>query len=386
MAKKDYYEVLGTAKTASADEIKSAYRRLAKKYHPDVFATAEESKKKEAEIRFKEIQHAYDVLSDPQKRAAFDQYGSEEGPTMSGFGQGGFNPFGGGGGGAGGFDDIINNIFTSFTGGGRASGRRARDGDDLEFTLNLSFKEACFGIKDKDITFSRIEKCPTCKGTGAKDSSSIKTCPKCGGSGVINVQQRTPFGVMQTQRTCDECGGEGKIISEKCPDCHGKGRIRKQRTLKINIPAGVDNGQMLTMRGEGNAAPSEGGNNGNLILIFKIEPHPLFVREGVNLRFELPITMTQAALGDKIEVPTMSGVTTIEIPEGTQNGTVIRVKGKGVKSLRRETYGDMFIKILVEVPKSLNSKQKSAMKELNEALAKAKYEKIDSYNKLLRNL
>lgn len=373
------------AKTASADEIKSAYRRLAKKYHPDVFATAEESKKKEAEIKFKEIQHAYDILSDPQKKAAFDQYGSEDGPTMSGFGQGGFNPFGGGG--AGGFDDIINNIFTSFTGGGGRSGaRRARDGDDLEFTLSLSFKDACFGVKDKEITFSRIEKCPTCNGSGAKDSSSIKTCPKCGGSGVINVQQRTPFGVMQTQRTCDECGGEGKIISEKCPDCHGKGRIKKQRTLKINIPAGVDNGQMLTMRGEGNAAPSEGGNNGNLILIFKIEPHPLFVREGVNLRYELPITIMQAALGDKIDVPTLSGVTTVEIPEGTQNGTVIRVKGKGVKSLRREAYGDLFIKIIVEVPKNLSSKQKSALKELNETLSKAKYEKIENYNKVLRNL
>ncbi len=384
MAEKNYYDVLGVAKTASADEIKSAYRRMAKKYHPDVFATAEESKKKEAEVKFKEIQHAYDVLSDPQKRAAFDQYGSEDGPTMSGFGQGGFNPFGGGG--AGGFDDIINNIFSSFTGGGRTSSRRARDGDDLEFTLNLSFKEACFGVKDKEITFSRIERCPTCKGTGAKDPNSIKTCPKCGGSGVINVQQRTPFGMMQTQRTCDECGGEGKIISDKCMDCHGKGRIKKQRSIKINIPAGVDNGQMLTMRGEGNAAPSEAGSNGNLILIFKIEPHPLFIRDGINLHYELPITMMQAALGDKIDVPTLSGVTTVEIPEGTQNGTIIRVKGKGVKSLRKEAYGDLFIKVIVEVPKNLSGKQKSALKDLNETLSKAKYDKIENYNKILRNL
>lgn len=386
MAKANYYDTLKVAKTASADEIKSAYRRLAKQYHPDVFATAEESKKQAAEAKFKEVQHAYDVLSDPQKKAAFDQYGSEDGPTASGFGgAGGFNPFGGGGGG-GGFDDIINNIFSSFTGGGRTAGKRVRDGDDLEYTLSLSFKEACFGIIDKEITFSRIEKCPTCNGTGAKNDASIKTCPKCGGTGVINVQQRTPFGVMQSQRPCDECGGEGKIISEKCTDCRGKGRVKKQRTIKINIPAGVDNGQMLTMRGEGNAAPSDGGKNGNLILVFKVDSHPLFSRDGVNLSYELPITILQATLGAKMDVPTLNGVTSIEIPEGTQSGTVIRVKGKGVKSLRKEAYGDLFIKILVEVPKNLNLKQKSAMKDLDETLSKAKYEKIDTYNKTIRNM
>lgn len=387
MAKANYYDVLKVAKTANADEIKSAYRRLAKQYHPDVFATADDSKKQEAEVKFKEIQHAYDILSDPQKRAAFDQYGSEDGPTMgSGFGGGGgFNPFGGGGG-AGGFDDILSNIFSSFAGGGRTAGKRVRDGDDLEYTLNLSFKEACFGVIDKEITFSRIEKCPTCNGSGAKNESSIKTCTKCGGTGVINVQQRTPFGVMQTQKTCDECGGEGKIISEKCPDCRGKGRVKKQRTIKINIPAGVDNGQMLTMRGEGGAAPTEGGNNGNLILIFKIDNHPLFVRDGVNLSYELPITIMQATLGVKLDVPTLNGVTTIEIPEGTQNGTILRVKGKGVKSLRKEAYGDLFIKIVVEVPKNLTSKQKSAIKDMDEALAKAKYDKIENYNKTIRNM
>ncbi len=384
MAKANYYDVLSVPKTANADEIKSAYRRLAKKYHPDVFATADESKKKEAEVKFKEVQHAYDVLSDPQKRAAFDQYGSEDGPTMNDFGGGGFNPFGGGGG-AGGFDDILNNIFTSFTGGGRTS-RRPRDGDDLEYTLNLTFKEACFGVTDKEITFSRVEKCSTCNGTGAKNESSIKTCPKCGGSGTINMQQRTPFGVMQTQKVCDECGGEGKIIGEKCPDCRGKGRVKKQRTIKINIPAGVDNGQMLTMRGEGNVAPSAGGNNGNLILVFRIDKHPLFVRDGTNISYELPITIMQATLGAKMDVPTLSGVTNIEIPEGTQSGTVIRVKGKGVKSLRRDAYGDLFIKIIVEVPKNLSSKQKSAIKSIDDTLAKAKYDKIENYNKMIRNL
>lgn len=385
MAKSNYYDVLNVPKTASADEIKSAYRRLAKKYHPDVYATAEESKKKEAEVKFKEVQHAYDVLSDPQKKAAFDQYGSEDGPTMNGFGggDGGFNPFGGGG--TGSFEDIFSNIFSGFTSGGRTA-KRPRNGDDLEYTLNLSFKEACFGVTDKEITFSRIEKCPTCNGTGAKNESTIKTCPKCGGSGVINVQQRTMFGVMQSQTVCDECGGEGKIIMEKCPDCRGKGRIRKQRTIKINIPAGVDNGQMMTMQGEGNAAPTKGGNNGNLILLFRVDSHPLFVRDGINISYELPITIMQATLGAKMDVPTLKGVTTIEIPEGTQTGKTIRVKGEGVKSLRRDAYGDLFIKIIVDVPKNLNSKQKSALKSVDDVLSKAKYENIESYNKKLRNL
>ena len=382
MANTDYYSILGISKQASADEIKSAYRRLAKQFHPDVFATAEESKKKEAEVKFKEIQHAYDVLSDPQKKAAYDQYGSEDGPTMSG-GSGGFgyNPFGGNGG----YDDFINNIFSAFTnGGGRSSRNANRDGDDIEFTLNLTFNEAVFGVKDKEITFTRIEKCSTCHGTGAKDANSVQTCSKCGGSGFINIQQRTPFGVMQSQHVCDECRGTGKIITEKCKDCNGKGRVRKTRTIKVNIPAGVDNGQMLTMRGEG-SAPRGNGNNGNLILIFKVQEHPLFHREGVNISYELPITVTQAILGDKLRIPTIDGKgVEIEISEGTQNGIIKRIKGKGVKHLRRDAYGDMFVRILVDIPKGLNLKQKSALKSLDEIFAKAKYENIEKFNRNTR--
>lgn len=381
MAEKDYYAVLGVSKEASADEIKSAYRRMAKKYHPDVYATAEESKKKEAEAKFKEVQHAYDVLSDPQKKAAYDQYGSEDGPTMGGGGYG-FNPFGGGGFNS---DDFINNIFSAFTGsGGRSSRSADRDGDDVEYALNLTFKEAVFGVKDKEVTFTRVEKCSTCGGSGAKDASSVKTCPKCGGSGVINLQQRTPFGVMQSQRVCDECGGSGKIITDKCKDCGGKGRVKKQRTIKVNIPAGVDNGQMLTMRGEGCAARGR-GNNGNLILIFKIQEHPLFRRDGVNISFDLPITVTQAILGDTVKVPTLDGKTVdLEIPEGTQSGTVKRIKGKGVKYLRKEAYGDMFVKIIVDIPKGLSLKQRSSLRDLDGVLAKAKYENVEKYNKLLK--
>lgn len=385
MAKKDYYAILGIDKNASADEIKSAYRNMAKKYHPDKFAAAEEAKKKDAEEKFKEIQHAYDVLSDPQKKAAFDQYGSEDGP-LGGGGAGGFSGFDFGG--AGGFGDIFSDIFSSFAGGGSTRSRRTRvvEGDDIELILDLTFKEACFGVKDKLVRFTRIETCPTCNGTGAKDSMSIQTCPKCHGSGRIIVNQRTPFGMMQTERTCDECGGTGKIIKEKCPDCNGKGRIKKVREVKVNIPAGVENGQMLTLKGEGCASPEQGGNNGNLILKFHVGTHSVFTRDGVNLSFTLPITMFQAALGDKVDIPTLDKPISIDIPAGTQNDTVIRVKGKGVKYLRKDAYGDLYVKILVEVPVLSGIKEKHDFKEMSEKFSKAKYERISRFNKNLKDL
>jgi molecular chaperone DnaJ len=376
MAAKDYYAILGVEKNASADEIKSAYRRLAKKYHPDVFATQEESKKKEGEKKFKEIQHAYEVLSDPQKRAAFDQYGSEDGPAMNGFG-GGFNPFGGG---SGGFaDDIINNIFNAFTGGGGRSARYEREGDDIEVVLNLTFEEAYSGV-EKEITYNRVEKCRTCGGTGAKDSSSIKTCTKCGGSGSVRVAQRTPFGMMQTTRTCDVCRGEGKIIEDKCVDCKGRGKVKRERTIKVKIPAGIDNGQMLTMRGEGSAGDSN-APNGNLIIIFKVSPHAYFVRDGVNLNMDLPITFLQAALGARVNIPTMAGEVPVDIPEGTQNGTIIRVKGRGVKYLKKDAYGDLFIRIIVDIPKSLTMQQRSKLRDLEKSFEKASFEKVQKYKK-----
>ncbi|MCI5791654.1 MAG: molecular chaperone DnaJ [Clostridiales bacterium] len=380
MANKDYYQVLGISKQASADEIKSAYRQMAKKYHPDVFATADEAAKKNAEEKFKEIQHAYDVLSDPQKKAAYDQYGSEDGPTMGdGSGFGGFNG-----------SDIFSDIFSAFTGGSGRSGssrnNRDRDGDDIEYTLRLTFMEAVFGAKDKEINFTRIEKCATCGGTGAKDASSIKVCSKCNGSGVINIQQRTPFGVMQSQRICDECGGRGKIITDKCKDCGGKGIVRKQCTKKVTIPAGVDNGQMLTVRGEGCSAVGKGAN-GNLILIVQIDEHPLFKRDGVNVSLEVPITVSQAILGDTIKIPTLDGKTTdLDVSAGTQSGTVKRIRGKGIKYLRKDIYGDMFVKLIVDIPKDLTLRQKAALKDMNETLAKAKYEQVEKYNKLIKGL
>lgn len=382
MADKNYYETLGVNKDASADDIKSAYRRLAKKYHPDLFATAPEAEKKEAEAKFKEIQHAYGVLSDPQKKAAYDQYGSEDGPTMGGAG---FNPFGGGG---GGFESMFSDIFEAFTGGGRSSSRnRVVNGDDVECTVNLTFKEACFGVKDKEIVFSRMDKCGACGGTGSSSPNGVKTCPKCNGSGSMTINQRTPFGVMQTRTTCDQCRGEGRIITDRCTHCYGKGTVKTQKKIKINVPAGVDNGNTMTLRGEGCVAPpNKGGVNGNLFLIFKVSSHPLFIREGIDISYELPITFIQAALGAKVTVPTLDGTTIIDIPEGTQNGTVIRVKGKGVKSLRKEVYGNMYVHVVVDVPRSLNYKQREALKNAEDALNKATYEKIEKFNKKVKGL
>lgn len=382
MEQKDYYGILGVDKNASADEIKSAYRRMAKKYHPDVYATASDKEKAEAEDKFKEVQHAYDVLSDPQKKAAYDQYGSEDGPM----GGGGFNPFGDGFGDGAGFGDIFSDIFSAFSGGGgRRSANAARGGDDIEVEVNLTFKEACFGVK-KDIQYSRVEKCPTCKGTGAKDGTSVKTCTKCGGRGRVVVQQRTMLGVMQTERVCDMCGGTGKIIMEPCPDCKGKGRVRKQRTISVNIPAGVDNGQMLNMPNEGNAGYN-GGPNGNLILVFRVKPHPLFTRKGNDLFFELPITLTQAVFGDTVEIPTLDKPVSIEIPAGTKNNTNIKIKGKGVKDLRRNVYGDIIAVIKVDVPKNIGLKQRRECRAAFEQVDKnATYDEVEKYKKKLRNL
>lgn len=377
---KDYYGILGVDKNASADEIKSAYRRMAKKYHPDVFATAREKEKAEAEEKFKDVQHAYAVLSDPQKKAAYDQYGSEEGPTFNGAGGAGFNPFGGAG-----FGDIFSDIFSAFNGGSSRSANAVREGDDIEIEVNLTFREACFGAK-KDINYSRIEKCTTCNGTGAKNGTSVKTCSKCGGRGRVVVQQRTMLGVMQTERVCDMCGGTGKIIMEPCPDCKGKGKIRKQCTKTINIPAGVDNGQMLNVPGGGHAGYN-GGGYGNLIVVFRVKPHNLFVRNKNDLHLDLPITITQAVFGDEIEIPTMDKPVRIDIPAGTKNGTILKVKGKGVKDLRKNVYGDLLVKIKVDIPKNISNKQKKEAKVYFEDLDRnAQYDEIEKFNKKVRNL
>ena len=384
MANQSLYEILGVEKNASADDIKSAYRRMAKKYHPDVYATADEKTKKDAEAKFKEITHAYEVLSDPQKKAAYDQYGSEDGPQFQGgnpFGEG--SPFG-----AGGFEDIFSSFFSGFTsrGGGRQQSRREQVGDNIQLVVNLTFKEACFGVRDKEIIFKRMEKCPVCNGSGASSPSAIKTCPRCKGAGYATTQTRTPFGIMQTQGVCPDCRGTGKIITEKCKECYGNGRIRKQVRKNINVAPGVYTGKDITVSGQGDAAPGQGGINGDLLLVFKVASHPLFNRINNDICYDLPITPLQAALGAKITIPTLNGTAILEIPEGTQNGKVFRLKGKGVKDFNRPDYGDMLITVLIDIPKSLNTKQKEALRQAEETLSKAKYDQIDKFNKLLREL
>ncbi len=375
MGQKDYYKILGVNKNATQDEIKSAYRNLAKKWHPDVYANDTEEKKEQAKEKFQEIQHAYSVLSDADKKAKYDQFGSEDGPQ--------FDPnqgFSGGFGGFGGFADIFGDIFSSFGGGHQNSPNAPRMGEDIEFIINLSFEEAAFGIS-KEIKFSRIENCASCKGTGAKNGTAFKTCTKCAGKGRITVDQRTMLGVMRTEKICDMCNGTGKIITEQCGVCSGRGRIKKQRSINVNIPAGVDNNQMLTVRGEGNAGIN-GGENGNLILIFKVSVHKLFRREGINLFMDLPIKVSLAILGGTVEIPTLTKRVKINVPAGTQDGVRLKVKGYGIKDLRRNTYGDLYINLKVDIPKNLNNKQKKALKDALEVLDSAKYDNVEKYKSI----
>lgn len=377
MADKNYYETLGVSKTASADELKSAYRRLAKQYHPDLYAGKPETEKKQAEEKFKEINHAYDVLSDPQKRAAYDQYGSENGPQFGGGGAGGFGGFGGGAGGFGlDMDDIINSFFGGFGGGGRQNNRNnaPQNGKDIGIRLSITFEEAVFGV-EKTVSIKRVENCPDCKGTGAKDGA-VKTCPTCGGSGTVTQTQRTPFGQFQTTNVCPNCKGKGKVAVETCPTCHGQGRMEKTREIKINIPAGIDSGNRITYNGEGHAGKN-GGEKGSLVVEISVTPHKLFKRNGADVMVEYPLSVAEASLGTTITVPTLSGKPEeLKIPEGTQNGTMFKIKGKGIKKLRsRNDYGDMYVKVMVEVPKSLTREQKELLRKLEESFDKKQFPK-----------
>lgn len=366
MASKNYYEILGVQKTATADELKAAYRSLAKKYHPDVYANKSDAEKKEAEEKFKEINHAYEVLSDDQKRAAYDTYGDENGP------QGGFGGFGGGAsGGAGGFgfdmDDIFSTIFSGFGGGSsRAqSANMAQRGQDILVGVTLTFEEAAFGVQ-KTVNVRRVENCSDCKGTGAKDGTAFKVCSKCGGSGRVTMTQRTPFGQVSTQGVCPTCGGKGKIITDKCTSCGGVGRFEKVREVKVNIPAGIDSGQRVRYDNEGHAGVN-GGEKGSLYVEVKVLPHKLFVRKGFDVQIDVPISFTDAALGCTIEVPTLYGKKELKVPECTQSGTILTIKNYGIKKLKSATKGDMFVRIVVEVPKSLNKEQKDLLKKFDAA-------------------
>ncbi|WP_019391425.1 molecular chaperone DnaJ [Priestia filamentosa] len=350
MSKRDYYEVLGVGKSATKDEIKKSYRKLSKKYHPDI------NKDADAPEKFKEIKEAYEVLSDDQKRAHYDQFGHTD-PNQGGFGGGG--DFGGGFG----FEDI----FSSFFGGG--GGRRRdpnapRQGADLQYTMTLSFEEAAFG-KDTTIEIPREETCDTCDGSGAKPGSKVDTCSHCNGSGQLNVEQNTPFGRIVNRRVCHHCNGSGKIIRDKCSTCHGAGKVKNQKKISVKIPAGVDDGQQLRVAGQGEPGVN-GGPPGDLFVVFSIRGHEFFEREGDDIYCEMPITFSQAALGDEVEVPTLHGKVKLKVPAGTQTGTNFRLRGKGVPNVRGYGQGDQHVVILVITPTKLSEKQKELLRDFAE--------------------
>ena len=351
--KRDYYEVLGVEKTASDDEIKKAYRKKAKEYHPDLHPGD-----KEAEDKFKEANEAYEVLSDPDKKSKYDR-----------FGHAGVDPnygAGGPGGGFGGMDFDLGDIFGSFFGGGFGGGRQAnpnapRRGSDTQARVTLSFEEAAKGCKKK-VEFTRIELCPECHGSGAASGTSPETCPDCHGRGQVNVQQRTPFGVIQTSKSCSRCGGKGQIIKTPCSKCKGKGAVSKKVTLEVDIPAGIDDRQVLNVGGQGNSG-ANGGPSGNLHVTVLVRPHPFFERDGYDVWCEVTISFAQAALGDTLEVPTLEGKVRYDVPAGTQPGTVFKLKGRGIQSLNGRGKGDQLVRLVVDVPKNLTSRQKELLRE-----------------------
>lgn len=344
--KRDYYEVLGVGKDASADDVKKAYRKLARQYHPDV------NKEADAETKFKEVKEAYDVLSDDGKRSTYDRYGHVD--PNQGMGGAGGADF------SGGFGDI----FDMFFGGG---GGRQRDpnapqrGNDLQYTMTIEFKEAVFG-KETEITIPRTENCDTCHGSGAKAGTSPKTCTTCHGSGQQEVIQNTPFGRIANRRVCQTCRGTGKIIVDKCTTCHGEGRVKKQRRIKVNIPAGVDDGSQIRISGEGEGGV-KGGPAGDLYIVLRVKSHEFFDREGDDIYCEVPINFVQAALGDEVEIPTLNERVKLKIPAGTQTGTYFRLKGKGVPKLRGMGTGDQHVKVTIVTPTKLSDEQKELLRQ-----------------------
>lgn len=351
--KKDYYEILGVAKDASQEDIKKAYRRLAKKYHPDV------CKEPDANEKFAEIQVAYDCLGDPEKRANYDTYGTED--PQQGFG--GFGGGQGGFGGFGGFDDIFS---TFFGGGGRSSARRGgpQKGRDIEQNVSISFEEACAGVK-KEIRFSRFDTCTSCGGTGAYSRSDIETCKRCNGTGRVTSVQNTILGQMRTETECPDCHGTGKRIKRVCPNCNGNGRIRVNKNIVVNIPAGIDNDQTIRVSGEGEAG-SQGGPNGDLFVHITVRNHEFFVRDGNNIILELPITFSQAALGGQVEVKTINGTVNMTLKPGTQSGDKYRLPSKGINNKITGKTGHQIVVIKVVTPTNLTSKQKDLFKQLSQ--------------------
>ena len=352
--KRDYYEVLGVSKDASQDDIKKAFRKLTKENHPDLHPGD-----KACEERFKEGNEAYEVLSDPDKRKKYDQFGFAAFDPNAGAGAGGFGGFDGFGG-FGGFGDIFGDIF-GFGGGTRSNPNAPRKGESLRATLNISFEEAAFGCK-KEVTVGRVEQCADCKGTGCAPGTTPEICPDCKGTGSVTVSQRTPFGVMQSSSPCSKCRGTGKIIHQPCKTCRGMGSIRRQHKIEINVPAGIDDGQTISKPGAGNAG-ANGGPAGDLLVTVLVKPHPRFERDGTSVLLEQEISYAQAALGAEVEVPTLDGKVKLTIPEGTQPGTTFRMRGRGIPSLRGGGRGDQFVSVKLAVPRGLTGSQKELLRQ-----------------------
>lgn len=365
--KRDYYEVLGVSKSASDDELKKAYRKLAKKYHPDL-----NPDDKDAERKFKEASEAYEILSDPQKRASYDQFGHAAADT--GFGGAG----GAGGYDFGGFD--VSDIFEQFFGGGvSASPRRAgpRRGKDLQKVINLTFEEAAKGTT-KTINVSRLDLCKKCGGKGTKDGGAPDTCKVCSGRGQVQHRQNTLFGTFASSVPCSTCRGTGQVINNPCQQCNGAGRSRQSHKLDVNIPAGIDQGQSVALRGEGDSGEL-GGASGDLYITVNVQKHPIFKRSGFDVICDVPVTFLEASLGAEIAVPTLNGKVSLNIPEGTQSGTSFRLKGKGIKNLNGLGYGDQYVNVEVEIPKNLSAKQKELLKAFGESVGMQNYQKKESF-------
>ena len=374
MAEKNYYDILGLDKNASPEDIKSAYRKLAKKYHPDI------NKEPGATERFKEINEAYECLSDPNKKSNYDQFGSATGPQgFGGFGAGqGFGGFGD-------FDfgDIFSNIFGGGFGGASARSMGSR-GEDLQVQITLSFEEAVFGVT-KDIELSRVETCSHCNGTGAKNGTEYTTCSECHGSGQVRYTENSLFGRVVRQGPCKHCNGTGKEIKEKCSLCGGNGYKKVNSTISVNVPAGIDDGQVLTMRGKGNCG-KRGGEDGDLHIIVKVKPHRILQRDGFDLSMKLYVPFYTLLLGGEVEIPLPKGTTTLKIPELTQSNTIFKLKGKGIKYLNRETYGNLIITVIAETPKTLSKSDRKALEELKNSIKQDNFARYKDYLKDIKNL
>ena len=371
MAKRDYYEVLGVDRNADDAALKKAYRQLAKKLHPDVNPGT-----KDAEEKFKEVNEAYEVLSDANKKARYDQYGHAGVDPNFGAGGAGFD---------GSFDfgdlgDIFGSFFGGFGGGGRRTNPNApQRGESIRQSIAISFEEAAFGC-EKEVTVDRMEECGTCHGNGSAPGTTPEICPDCHGSGQVQIRRQTPMGVFATSSPCPKCGGKGKIIHQPCKDCHGTGAARKRKTIQASIPAGIDNGQTISIRGQGHAGKN-GGPAGDLLITITIRPHELFRREGTSVLCEAPITFAQAVLGAELEIPTIDGKVKYDLPEGTQSGTTFRLKGKGIPSINGRGRGDQYVTVYIETPKNLNKEQKEALKKFADTMGDNNYEERKKFFK-----